>query len=115
MLKKFTLVILLFLCKTTFSYSQVSQQTLNDGPTEKIVKVFPNPATTQINFELQNNNNGKLYEVIVYNFLGEKFDDIKLNGKTTLNLNKYYSGIYIYQLLDMQGNVIDSGKFNVIK
>ncbi|MCL6524218.1 MAG: T9SS type A sorting domain-containing protein [Thermoflavifilum sp.] len=109
-MKKFTLIILLILCKTTLSFGQA----FGDGD-GKVLKLYPNPASTQINLELQTHGD-QTYEVVIYNFLGKKFDDFKLSGgRVTLSLSRYYSGIYIYQLLDMQGNVVESGKFNVIK
>jgi hypothetical protein len=82
---------------------------------EKVLKVYPNPATSQINFEIQGNNEGT-FEIIVYNFLGKRLEDIKnISNRTSLNLGNYYSGIYIYQLRDQKGNLIESGKFNVIR
>jgi hypothetical protein len=83
---------------------------------EKVLKVYPNPATTQISFEIQGNNDGS-YEIIVYNFLGKRLNDIKdiTNNRYTLPLDKFYSGIYIYQLRDKKGNLVESGKFNVIR
>jgi len=81
----------------------------------KIVKLYPNPATSRINFELQNNNE-QGYDLIVFNFLGKRIDQIKnLNTRTTVELDKYYSGVYIFQLRDKQGNLVESGKFNVVK
>ncbi|WP_157760717.1 T9SS type A sorting domain-containing protein [Chitinophaga caeni] len=81
----------------------------------KVVKLYPNPATTKINFEILHSND-KVYEIIVYNFLGKKMDHLKNVGvRTVLNLDNYYSGIYIYQLIDNKGNVVESGKFNVVK
>lgn len=119
MYKKFTALVFLFLCITAFGFGQTGGHTLPaDGPgspQDKVVKVYPNPATTQINFQIQNNNDG-VYEVIVYNFLGKRIDDLKsVSGLYTLSLDKYYSGIYIYQLRDSRGNLVESGKFNVIK
>lgn len=114
MIRKFTLVILIFLCKTTFSFSQRHYTAFGQESRNKVVNLYPNPASSQINFEIQHNND-RVYEIIIYNFLGKKFDELKISGKVTLSLDKYYSGIYIYQLLDMQGTVIESGKFNVIK
>jgi len=82
----------------------------------KIVKLYPNPATSIINFEIQQHNNDQLYDLIVYNFLGKKVDQLKnINGRTTVDLGAYYSGVYIFQLRDRDGNLVESGKFNVVK
>lgn len=81
----------------------------------KVVKAYPNPATTKIFFEIQRNND-KVYEIIVYNFLGKKVDHLKnLNNRTTLPLDNYYSGLYIFQLREKDGTLVESGKFNVVK
>lgn len=121
MYKKFTTLLLVFasVC-TVFTADAQSKFTQNhyqspSSPKEKILKVFPIPATTQITFQLQDNNEGA-YEIIVYNFLGKKVDELKsIQSSKTLSLDDYYSGIYIYQLRDKKGNLIESGKFNVVK
>jgi hypothetical protein len=87
-----------------------------DNGGNKIVKLYPNPASSRINFELQHPNNDQVYDLIVFNFLGKQIDQIKnVNARTTVELDKYYSGIYIFQLRDRQGTLIESGKFNVVK
>lgn len=112
---KFTILSFIFLSVCLVCFSQ-DKEGFGDssGPVTKIVKVFPNPATTQINIEVQSNNEQQ-YDFIVFNFMGKPFDEIKVNGRTLLNLSKYYSGIYIYQVRDFSGNILESGKFNVIK
>lgn len=80
-----------------------------------MVKAYPNPATSKIYFEIQRNND-KVYEIIVYNFLGKKVDHIKnLAGRTEVSLENYYSGLYIFQLREKNGTLVESGKFNVVK
>ncbi|KAA2240482.1 T9SS type A sorting domain-containing protein [Chitinophaga agrisoli] len=82
----------------------------------KIVKLYPNPATSRINFQIQQHNNDKVYDIIVYNFLGKKIDQLKnVIGTTYMDLGSYYSGVYIFQLRDRDGNLVESGKFNVVK
>ncbi|WP_420981664.1 T9SS type A sorting domain-containing protein [Chitinophaga sp. 30R24] len=82
----------------------------------KIVKLYPNPATTIINFVIDQHNNDHLYDLIVYNFLGKKIDQLKgVGNRTSVNLDNYYNGLYIFQLRDQRGNLIESGKFNVVK
>lgn len=94
--------------------SDKSQPTTEGG--SKIVKLYPNPATTVITFEVQQHNNDRLYDLIVYNFLGKKIDQLKgISSKTTVSLDNYYNGLYIFQLRDQRGNLVESGKFNVVK
>ncbi|WP_177192083.1 T9SS type A sorting domain-containing protein [Chitinophaga arvensicola] len=80
------------------------------------MKLYPNPATTIITFEVQQHNNDRLYDLIVYNFLGKKIDQLKgISSRTTVSLDNYYNGLYIFQLRDQRGNLVESGKFNVVK
>lgn len=121
MYKKLTTLLLIFasICAVfpTNAQTKLDQNHYypDSSPKEKILKVYPIPATTQITFQLQNDNEGS-YEIIVYNFLGKKVDELKsVQSSKTLSLNDYYSGIYIYQLRDKKGNLVESGKFNVVK
>lgn len=116
MWKTSTLLLTCFLCLASLAGRAQSAKSspFSDGGS-KIVKLYPNPATTRINFELQNNNE-QGYDLIVFNFLGKRIDQFKnLNARTTVELDKYYSGVYIFQLRDRQGNLVESGKFNVVK
>ncbi|QHS60635.1 T9SS type A sorting domain-containing protein [Chitinophaga agri] len=116
MWKTSTLLFTCFLCLISLiGKAQTAKNSPFSDGGSKIVKLYPNPATSRINFELQNNND-QGYDLIVFNFLGKRIDQIKnLNAKTTVELDKYYSGVYIFQLRDRQGNLIESGKFNVVK
>ncbi|MBV7533413.1 Por secretion system C-terminal sorting domain-containing protein [Chitinophaga jiangningensis] len=118
MLKSSTLILSLVFCLFSLvSSAQTDKsQPATDGGS-KIVRLYPNPATSAINFEIQQlHNNERLYDLIVYNFLGKKIDQLKSIGqRTTVNLDNYYSGLYIYQLRDRRGNLVESGKFNVVK
>lgn len=111
-------IFLLSLCSLTTS-AQQSAKTLPATDSEggvKIIKAYPNPANSRIFFEIQQHNNDKIYDLIVYNFLGKKVDQLKnINGRTTVDLGAYYSGVYIFQLRDRDGNLVESGKFNVVK
>ena len=111
-------IFILSLCSVWLK-AQQSAKTLPYTDTEgavKIVKAYPNPATSRIFFEIQQHNNDKTYDLIVYNFLGKKVDQLKnINGRTTVDLGSYYSGVYIFQLRDRDGNLVESGKFNVVK
>ncbi|MBA4167215.1 MAG: T9SS type A sorting domain-containing protein [Chitinophagaceae bacterium] len=81
----------------------------------KIIKFYPNPATSIINFEFQKDYD-KSYSFQVFSFLGKKVYDISnITPKTVVNLGDFYRGIYIFQLRDRNGRVVDSGKFQVSK
>lgn len=107
---------------TTFFIAAASSPSYatNDGlfPPEqriKLIQVYPNPATTSINFE-NTSAADKNFVLTIYNFIGKKVDEVKLNNtKTNLSLDNYYRGLYVYQLRDKQGMLIESGKFQVIK
>jgi len=98
--------------KFTLAQPQVNPAT---GLPERIMKFYPNPATSFINFDFQKGYD-KGFTIQVYNFLGKQVSEVKNVGpKTTLNISDYNRGIYIYQLKDYTGKVIESGKFQVTK
>lgn len=111
-------IFLLSLCSLTLR-AQQSAKTLPATDSEggvKIIKAYPNPANSRIFFEIQQHNNDKVYDLIVYNFLGKKVDQLRnISGRTPVDLSAYYSGVYIFQLRDRDGNLVESGKFNVVK
>jgi hypothetical protein len=124
MYRKFTILLAIVAASVTLAQAQSNSNSYSHGqqdpaPKAKVMKVYPNPATDRINFEILDNgdNNGGSYEIIVYNFLGKRLNDIKgiTANISTLSLDKYYSGIYIYQLRDKKGNLVESGKFNVVR
>lgn len=83
--------------------------------TDRIIKLYPNPATTNITFDLQKGYE-KGMSVQIYSFLGKKMNDItNVPQKTTIDLTEYNRGLYMYHLLDATGKVIESGKFQVTK
>lgn len=86
----------------------------NNDTKIKFVQCYPNPATTNINIDLTAIEKG--YTLTIFNFIGKKVEDIKLaNNHNNVNLENYFRGIYIYQLRNKQGLLIESGKFQVIK
>jgi hypothetical protein len=82
---------------------------------EHIIKFYPNPAISFITFDLQKNSD-KSYDMQIFNFLGKMvFEQKNIPSKTTINLNEYSRGVYIYQLRDHDGKILESGKFQVSK
>lgn len=81
----------------------------------KVLKFYPNPATTFINFDFQKNYD-RSYSLVIYNFLGKKvLEIVNVNPSNQLNLSDFTRGVYIFQLRDRNGKVIESGKFQVSK
>jgi hypothetical protein len=79
------------------------------------VKIYPNPASTYITFDLQKSFQKGL-SIQIYHFLGRKmFETQNVTEKININLSDYNRGVYIYHLRDQSGKLIDSGKFQVSK
>lgn len=81
----------------------------------RYIRFYPNPATTFINIEVQRSLS-RNYSFQVFNFLGKKVADLPdLAVKNRIDLTNFGRGIYIYQLKDASGKVVESGKFQVEK
>ena len=79
------------------------------------VRFYPNPATSVITFDLQKSY-PKDFSIQVFNFLGRKVAEFSAaDPKTPLQLTDYFRGIYIFQLKDNNGKILESGKFQVNK
>ena len=101
------------------SAQQPSQQSPQQSPSqssERIIKLYPNPAVSYITFDLQRNFKPG-WQIQVYNgVLGKKVYEARITyDKFVLNLNDYSRGIYIYHLVDQTGFIVESGKFQVSK
>ncbi len=108
----FTLFLALGLCVNAQVAKQAPSE--NEGPV-KVLKFYPNPAASVINFEFQKSAD-KGYKLQIYNFVGKKVSETSsLNTKTSISLSDFYRGVYIYQLRDKTGRIVESGKFQVIK
>lgn len=103
----FTLSI--FLCFSLAGLAQTGQ------PQVALVKFYPNPAISYISFDFPKIYD-RSYSFEVYNFLGKKvFEQKNISPKTTIELSQYFRGIYIFQLRDKTGKVVESGRFQVSK
>ena len=111
--KRLTFTILLLCCgwrvqANSYDFFQASSQV-------KVVKCYPNPATSFINFEFQKEG-GKNYILQIYSFSGKRIVEIPASDtKLTVTLNEFYRGIYVFQLRDKTGKIIETGKFQVVK
>jgi hypothetical protein len=92
-----------------------AQSHLNSLPDQdsKIIRFYPNPAISQITFDLQKGSD-KAYSIQIFNFIGKKvFEAPYIDQKTIVNVSDFFRGIYIFQLKDQTGKVVESGKFQV--
>ena len=111
-MKNFTLIILLLIFSSVKGYAQTGPARLPQASV-KMVRFFPNPATSFINFEF-NKSTGDTYTFQVFNFLGSKVVDLpQVNNRTRVDLTNYTRGFYIFQLKNRNGKVIESGEFQV--
>ena len=94
----------------SFSIGEASVQT-------KTIKCYPNPAISFVNFEFLSDFVSKDYTLNIYSFTGKKMYEINItSAKTTITFtNEFYRGIYVYQLRDKAGKIIETGKFQVVK
>ncbi len=111
--KLITILIILFGISFT---SNAQLKPASEGePTAKIVKFYPNPASTAINFELPSGYD-KSYSLQVYNFMGKKVSESNAGTqRVSFRVDGFYRGVYIFQLRDQFGKIVDSGKFQVVK
>ena len=82
----------------------------------KIVRLYPNPATTVINFEFDASVESTS-TIAIFSFYGKKMSEQRLsNRKISFVLDDNYTrGLYVFQLRDQTGKLIESGKFQVSK
>ncbi len=106
----------IFLLFTGLNFTSFAQnKPVTADPGVKIVKFFPNPATTVVNFELQRGYD-RLYSLQVTSFMGKKlYEQKNITQRIVLPLNNFYRGLYFYQLIDRTGRIIESGRFQVVK
>jgi Secretion system C-terminal sorting domain len=99
---------------TLTANGQVRNGSLPAG-TVKMVKFYPNPAVTQITFDFEAAYD-KTYSFQVFNFTGKKVLEIySITPKAIVSVSDFYRGIYIFQLKDRTGRILESGKFEVAK
>ncbi|MFI5152406.1 MAG: T9SS type A sorting domain-containing protein [Chitinophagales bacterium] len=100
---------------TTAQVKSQTRSNFSPDPDLKVIKFYPNPAISVITFDFQKSLD-KSYTFQIYNFLGKKvYEAPSLDEKTMVNLSEFFRGVYIFQLKDQAGRIIQTGKFQVIK
>ncbi len=114
MLKKYYYILILFIGINFTSFAQ-NKTSASGDPVAKLVRPYPIPATTSINFDFLYGYD-KSFSLQIYNFMGKKVTEINnVSPRINMRLDDFYRGIYIYQLRDKNGKIVDSGKFQVVK
>ncbi|MEO6546888.1 MAG: T9SS type A sorting domain-containing protein [Ferruginibacter sp.] len=110
--KLINISILLFgITFTTFAQNKTGNP---EDFTAKPIRLFPNPATSMINFELPRYD--KTYTLQIFNFMGKKVSElVPSSSLVNLPLDGYFRGVYIFQLRDKNGKIMESGRFQVVK
>mgnify|MGYP003456005747 CR=1 FL=1 len=114
MLKKYYYILILFIGINFTSFAQ-NKTSASGDPVAKLVRPYPIPATTSINFDFLYGYD-KSFSLQIYNFMGKKVTEINnVSPRINMRLDDFYRGIYIYQLRDKNGKIVDSGQFQVVK
>ncbi|MDE3144825.1 MAG: T9SS type A sorting domain-containing protein [Bacteroidota bacterium] len=114
-MKKLYSIFLMVSIMLISSFTVVSHNELPLDQT-RTVQFYPNPATSVIYFEFPSNFEKASYSLHIYNFLGKKMNELQVNSsKLSVQLDNYLRGLYIFQIRDKTGAIIESGKFQVVK
>jgi len=108
--------ILIFCIGINFtSFAQNKLPAVETAAVAKLINFYPNPASAVITFEF-NRASDNIYSLQIYNFMGKKMYDVKKTpSRITINLEDFFRGIYVFQVRDKNGAIIQSGKFQVVK
>jgi Secretion system C-terminal sorting domain len=113
-IKKYILFVLTTLALTIAAESR-AQSGGRQEQSDKIIRTYPNPATTFVTFEFQRSYD-RGFGLQIFNFTGKKVaESTNLLSRNTISLQNFYRGVYLYRLLDRNGKVLESGKFQVVK
>jgi hypothetical protein len=109
-------VSIILLTTATHSQTTSSPGLGNEGNQTTILRFYPNPATTVITFDFQKAYD-KGYSLQIFNaVLGRKMlEQNNLASKTQVDLSNFTRGVYVYQLRDRTGKLVETGKFQVSK
>lgn len=113
-MKKFV-YILIFIIGLNFTLQAQNKSANSGNGTEKLIKLYPIPASTVINFDFVAGYDKSL-SFEVYNFTGKKVYELKNPPqKFILTLTDFSRGFYYYQLRDKTGKLIETVRFLVLK
>ena len=110
-MKRFLLIIFIVFSAVL---AQAQSRATSQGPAA-VLRFYPNPAISFVNFEFEKGYE-KGYSIQIFNVLGRKmYQASNLNQRTNISLTDFDRGIYVYQLFDRSGKMVESRKFQVSK
>lgn len=76
------------------------------------INIYPNPFNSKATIVIENNNiEIKNSNMLIYDILGNKVKQLKINGKSIeISRDHLSSGIYFYKIEDEKNNIIGMGK-----
>jgi hypothetical protein len=115
-MRLFYLVLLMVVFSATGVKAQSRLAAFPDNGSSATMRFYPNPASSYITFEDILKKYDKNYTIQLFNFLGKKVYEFSLGDqKNIVNVSDFFRGIYIFQLRDPTGKIVESGKFQVTK
>lgn len=106
------LLSILFILACQFGFGQVKRVSMSEQV--KRTTIYPNPARYFVHIQFKQASPPA--SLVIYNFLGKKQIEINQPGTHVyLDLTNFNRGVYIFQFRNNNGQVIDSGKFQVEK
>jgi hypothetical protein len=86
---------------------------INEASASVDMKLYPNPAVTDVTFELDGN---KTKEIRVYDLAGRLINTYAVtNDRLKIDVSSFANGIYTYSLVGKDGEALNRGKFSVAK
>jgi hypothetical protein len=102
--------------QATFQAASCRVYTLFNSLTEiekaaQSLNVYPNPASDLINFAIDYN---KATTVKMMDITGRVIETVNFNlNNAQVDVRNYNAGIYMYQVIDNEGNIVKAGKVTV--
>jgi hypothetical protein len=110
-MKTFFTISFMFIC--FLGSAQVKRVSLSEHV--KRTSIYPNPARSFVRIQYKQPTPLPA-SLIIYNFLGKKQIETNQPGNNVyIDLAEFNRGVYIFQFRDRNGQIIDSGKFQVEK
>lgn len=78
----------------------------------KDIKVFPNPAKNLVNFQVDGLENGN---VVISSITGQVVVNTTISGTAKVDVSNLNNGVYIYKVVDANGEVVKTNKLVINK